>query len=255
MQRVVCGCMLVLLLLAQRPAEGQIPVTDGAAAGQRLAIWIEEEFKWAQSLANQVKEIEATYNVIVQQVKQYETMVQNLKRLPEGWDLIQAITGWSTQLAGLLSTARMLGYNLSTVQGQFGTLYLQVGALGTAGDVLVLRHKLLDGRMEAAQMAATITAQQETLGQLATRMCSLLNAAETANGNLDMLQINALQNGLLQQTLEAQLAVQATHARQDAQQQAEDGALERVRMQAIQGAMGNAEPLGEPQGALPKFHW
>jgi hypothetical protein len=73
---------------------------------------------------------------------------------------------------------------------------------------------------------------------------------------VNIQQIQAMQNGLIQHTLESMATMQATHARNTAQYQAEQAALERLQLQAIQGAMGSATPPPfTPQGAFHRFSW
>jgi conjugal transfer/entry exclusion protein len=246
---------LCLLLLQSHFATAQWSVFDEPAALQRATLWIEEAAQWAESISRQVEQIEATYNVILQQVKQYETMVQNLQRIPEGLNFVEVVSTWGSQLARLFGSTTMIGYNLDQVMAQFTALYEDVGTLSTPADVFTLRQRLLSGRMEASAMTVSVTSLQGNLSELYGRICALLGGSITVAGNLDIQQIQAQQNGLMQQQLQAIAAMQATHARNTAQGQAEQAVLERVQLQAIQGAMGSAAPLGEPQGTLPRFHW
>jgi P-type conjugative transfer protein TrbJ len=246
---------LVLLLGVTPAAQAQWSVIDEAAGLQRTLIWAEEAVQWAESLANQVKEIEATYNVIYRQIEQYETMIRNLQRLPEGLNFTEVVNQWASTLAGLLGNANIVSYDLNVVLSQFDALYRNVGSLQAGRDVLAVRQRLLTGRMQASQITVQVTAIQGNLVDLYSRICALLSGSFLAQGNLDIQQVQAQQNGLIQHTLQTMATMQATHARNTAQYYAEQATLEQLQLQAIQGAMGSAAPLGEPQGALPKFHW
>jgi hypothetical protein len=193
--------------------------------------------------------------VIVNQIKQYETMVQNLQRIPEGVNILQVVAQWGNQITGLLGTARIITYNLDNVMTQFTALYQDLGVLQTSADIVSVRNRLLSGRMEASQTTVQVTAIQANLTDLYSRMCALLDAAYTAHGNLDIQQIQAMQLGLVQHTLESSAAMQATHARNTAQYHAEQVAIERMQLQALQGAHGSIPEFTTPQGKLPRFHW
>jgi hypothetical protein len=127
--------------------------------------------------------------------------------------------------------------------------------MGTAQDVFTLRTRLLSARTEASAMTVQVTAIQSQMTEMYSRMCALLQGAYTAEGALNIEQVQAMQLGIIQHTQEAQAVIQATHARNTAQAQAEQAAIERLQLQAIDGAMGSAAPLGEPQGKLPNFRW
>ena len=75
---------LGLLLVWTAAAPAQWAVHDGISFARDAAQWVEEAAQWASSLAHQAQEIENTYNIIVYQIKQYETMIQNLQRIPDG---------------------------------------------------------------------------------------------------------------------------------------------------------------------------
>jgi P-type conjugative transfer protein TrbJ len=256
MMRRILTVSFVMLLLTSQPSWAQWAVEDAAALAQRTGIWLAEEAKWIESIAEQVREVEATYNVIIQQVKQYETMVQNLQRIPEGLNFVEVVSTWGTQLSRLFSSATMIGYHIDQVMTQFTELYENLGTLGTPADVIALRQRLLSGRMEASAMTVSVTSLQGNLSELYGRICALLGGSITVAGNLDIQQIQAQQNGLMQQQLQAIAAMHATHARNTAQAQAEQVTIERLQLQAIQGAMRDDTPTTfTPQGKLPRVGW
>jgi hypothetical protein len=105
-------------------------------------------------------------------------------------------------------------------------------------------------------MTVQVTAIKANLTELYSRMCALLDGAYISQGNLDINQVQAMQLGLIQHTLESQATMQAAQARNTAQSQAEDAALERVRLQAIESAMRDATPATfTPHGHLPRVGW
>jgi hypothetical protein len=247
---------LCLVLLSAPLSQAQWSVYDAPASVQRSALWVEEAIQWAASLANQAKEIEATYNVILQEIKQYELMIVNLKRMPEGLNVVEAVTLWSQALTGLLSNATMLSYNITSVAGQFTELYVNLGQMGSVQDVFTLRTRLLGARTEASAMTVQVTAIQSQMTEMYARMCALLQGAYTAEGNLNIEQVQAMELGIIQHTQEAQALIQATHARVTAQREAEQAVMERLELQAIQGAMRDTTPTTfTPQGQLPRKGW
>jgi hypothetical protein len=105
---------LCLVLLSAPYSQAQWSVYDAPASVQRAGIWVEEAIQWAASIANQAKEIEAQYNIIYRQVEQTEIMLRDLRRIPEGLNIFEAVTLWSQALTGLLSNATMLSYNITS---------------------------------------------------------------------------------------------------------------------------------------------
>jgi hypothetical protein len=247
--------VLVLLLGGAGVTSAQWAVEDLGAVAQRAALWIEEALQWAESLSRQAQEIEATYNIIVQQVRHYELMLRDFQRIPDVLNFVEIVTTWGGQLAGLFNQATMMGYNLSNVRAQFTALYENLGTLSTPAEVFTLRERLLSGRMEASQMTVQVTAIQGNLSELYGRICALLAGSITAAGNLEIQQIQAQQNGLLHQQMQAITAIQATHARNTAQHEAEEASMERLRLMATQGAMRDDTPAFTPQGKLPVMRW
>lgn len=250
MRRILMSSLLSVLIVAP-VAQAQWAVIDVAGIAQAL----ETTVQTAAVVANTAKEVEAQYNIILNQVKQVEWMIQQAQRIPEGLNLLDTVTLWSNQLTGLLGNANIVSYNIDTVMGQFNHLYAELGTLTNADDVLALRQRLLAGRMEASQMTVQVTAIKQHLTELYTRICALLSGSWTAHGALDSAQIAHQQNGLMQYTLETIATMQAAHARNTAQYQAEQAAIERLQLQAIEGAMRDDTPAFTPQGKLPRFAW
>src|SRR5262245_11409334 len=116
-------CLGVWFGFDHQGSEAQWLVEDAAALAQRTGIWAQEAAQWAQSLGNQVKEIQAQYNIILNQIKQVEWMVQQSQRIPAGMNILNDITLWSNQLTGLLGNANIISYNMTNVVGEFDHLY------------------------------------------------------------------------------------------------------------------------------------
>ena len=247
--------VVTTLMCHPGPARAQWAVEDAAALAQRTGIWIQEAAQWGQSLKNQVDSITNEYNIILQQIAQYETMVKNLQRIPQGLNFFDIIQYYGNQVNGLLGNANMLSFNLDQSVRQFDSLYNQVAPLTSAEGVLALRTKLLNGRMEASGMSVQVTSIKQNLMDLYTRICALLTGSTQAQGNLDHQQVIAQQNGLMQQTMATMATMQAVNARLFAQGVAENVALERLSLEAIQGAMGSAADYDPVNGKLPKMSW
>jgi conjugal transfer/entry exclusion protein len=254
MRRVLTLTLVLYLSVGTQFGYAQWAVHDAPSFARDAAQWIEEAIQWATSIGNQVKEIEATYNVIYQEIEQYKLMILNLERLPEQFNVFDVVTSLGNQITGLFKGATMVSYNLGQVVSQFDAMYERIGTLATPAEVFTLRQKWLAGRNEASKVTVQVTAIQSNLSELYQRLCSLLTAAQQSRGNLEIQQVQSQQLGLVQHTLSTQAAMAATHARLIAQQQAEDAALERVKMEAWEGAIKQIDHSGyTPQVRPPSF--
>jgi P-type conjugative transfer protein TrbJ len=102
------------------PAWGQWLVEDVNVGVQTTLTAIQSVMTAANTAAMYVRQGEQIineYNVILNQIKQYETMVKNLARLPEGLNFFDTISAWGTTLTGLLGQANAIGYTLSNYSG------------------------------------------------------------------------------------------------------------------------------------------
>jgi P-type conjugative transfer protein TrbJ len=254
MYHVVVILTLCCALLSTRAASAQWAVEDLGAVGQRAAIWVEERLQWVDSIRKQVQQIEATYNLILGQAKQYEAMVRNLQRLPQGLGVIDTVLAYGNKLTGVLNQANMLGYDLDNATRQFAELYIDVGTIAT-GDLPAIRQRFLDARMQSSQVGVHMQSIKRHAEEIYQRLCRLLEASHQASGNLDAQQILHQQQALQLSTLQQMQALQATAARLQAQREAEDVALERIRIQLMQQFTTPLPTYEGNAGFLPVYRW
>jgi hypothetical protein len=256
MQRILVVTLALCLSLAQM-SQAQWEVSDSGALAQRAAIWAQEALQWAQSLANQAKEIEAQYNIILNQIKQIEWMVEQSQRIPEGLNLMQDMSLFSSRLLGLMSTAGGLSFNLEQATSSFTTFYKRTLTITQTPEVLAARTQFLANRMQAAQLAVQTQAIQTHLSEMASKMCALLSGAWTAHGALDSAQIAAQQRALLMAVHQQTQATAAAAQRLEAQHQAEEIVQEQLDVEATQSAFRDKHERSQVTlpGAVPRLKW
>lgn len=262
MRRVILLSVCGVLLSGQvSDAQFVAAVHDAPAAAQRGVLWGQEALQWAQALNNQVlaykrqyDELVNGYNIIRMQISQYETMVKNLQRLPENLNVFSTVTAYGNTLTGLLSQANTLGYGLDNATRQFADLYGE-GAQLAQGDLTAVRQKFLAARLQSSQLAVQVQSIQTQSASIFQRLCDLLNGVSQAQGNLDLHQLAAQQQALQLTTLQHIQALQATAARLQAQREAEDVALQRLKQRVQQEFLRPLPEYTVEQGALPTWGW
>jgi hypothetical protein len=184
----------------------------------------------ARQIEQTAVEIENQYNIILYQIRQWETMVANLKRLPDGLNFLDTINLWGQQIDGLLSQSAGMSFTLEAAMGQFDVLYRRAASLNPQA-LLAQRQTLLNSRLEASSTAIRVQAIRTNVSNLYTRLCALLNGSWTAHGNLDSQQILAQQNGLLLHSQQATQALLASAQRLEAQRHAEQVLFQQQALQ------------------------
>jgi P-type conjugative transfer protein TrbJ len=248
MRAVALVLCVSLVLLSSSPTAAQWAVHDAPAGLQRAALWVEEALQWARA-------IEGTYNVIRRQIEQIELMVRNLQRLPLDLNVVDDLLRYGNHLTGMLDTAHAVSFQLDQATRQFDMLYRQADRLAS-GDTLTWRQQLLAARTDTAAVAVRVQSVRGHLLDIYNRIIALVHGAAFVQGNLDSQQLAAQQRGLALQQQQNLQALLATQARLQAQREAEDAALEQIRLQLIQQA--TAPPPASayvPQGTLHTYRW
>jgi P-type conjugative transfer protein TrbJ len=260
-QVVLAGLML---LVGTSPAPAQIfgtgitPVIEsGPALGQHIitaANSVITATNVAASYIRQGLQIQNEYNIILQQIAQYETMVKNLQRLPEGLNFVDTVLAYGNKLTGLLSQVNGLSYDLEDATQQFEALYLDAETVAL-GDLRPVKERFYRYRMGASQMAVQVQSIRSNMSELFGRLCRLLDGSWRIQGNLDAQQIAHQQQALTMQQQEQLAAIHVTAARIAAMREAEEIALARLK-QRVQDEFVRALPAytGE-QGTLPSWQW
>jgi conjugal transfer/entry exclusion protein len=137
---------------------------------------------------------------------------------------------------------------------EFQTLYVEADALAE-GDYALVRKRFLTARMQASGVAVQVQSVQTNMSDVFGRLCSLLDGSWRAKGNLDSEQLAAQQQALQTATLQHLQALQATAARLQAQREAEQVALERLRIKVMEQFTAPVAEYTGAGGFLPTYQW
>jgi P-type conjugative transfer protein TrbJ len=221
MQRVLLA--LTLLLTLTRTSAGQIPVSDAAAAGQRVV-----------QLARQAQQILNDYQMITNQMTSITHQVTNLQRLPSS--IVQDVLGIGNQLSGVLRQSQGVSFDLQSSLRQFDALtQMGTGAMTTA-QTLALRQQWLAQRQDAARMSMQVTSIGSDLAQRFAQLCALLGQSLSLKGNLDAQQLSQQQQALSQTIALQSQQMQAVRDRLATQDAAEHQVLQRIQLEQMQRA-------------------
>jgi P-type conjugative transfer protein TrbJ len=251
---LVIGCCFCTPLKTR----AQWAVFDGAAAQQRilqLAEAVATTANTANAYIRQGQQIVNEYNIIRQQILQFETMVKNLQRIPEGLNFFDTIMAYGSKIDGLLSQANAISFELTQAERDFDRLYRQSVQLTSSQGIMQLRQQLLSARLDTSGLAVRTQSIRTNLTDLYTRLCNLLNGSWLASGNLDSQQLAHQQQALLIHSQQTAQAMFATQARLQAQKEAEEVVLEQLRLKMLQDATAPVAPYTEARGKLPVYRW
>jgi P-type conjugative transfer protein TrbJ len=208
----------------------------------------------ANAYIRQGQQLINEYNIILRQISQLETMVKNLQRLPEGLNFFQTVQAYGSKLTSLLGQANALSYQLDQATKDFQKLYVEVDAV-SQGDLRRVQKRFLDARMQASGVSVQVQSIQTNVGDMFTRLCSLLDGSWRAQGNLDSHQLAAQQQALQTTTLQQLQVLQATAYRLQAQRQAEDAALEKLRLKVLDQFTAPVPDYIGGGGFLPTYYY
>jgi P-type conjugative transfer protein TrbJ len=208
----------------------------------------------ANSYIRQGEQLIAEYNMVRNQIEAYKTFITNLQRIPEGLNVFETVNAYGAKLTGLLGQTNALGYQLDDATRQFQELYGEADAV-SQGDLRRVQQKFLSARMQASGVAVQVQSIQTNVSDLFGRLCSLLSGVDQAQGNLDSQQLAAQQQALQTTTLQQMQVLQATAYRLQAQRQAEDVALERLRAKVLDQFTAPVPEYTGAGGFLPVYRW
>ena len=208
----------------------------------------------AASYVRQGEQLKNEFNIIRRQMEQYETMLKNLQRLPEGLNMVDTVLAYGNKLTGLLNQANSVSYDLDTASREFQALYID-GASVATGDLRLVKERYLRARMQASGTAVQVQSIRANMSDLFTRVCALLNGSWQVQGNLDAQQIAHQQNALTLTTLQQIQALQMTADRLKAQREAEEVALQRLKQKVQDTFVTPMDDYTQEQGQLPSWGW
>lgn len=206
----------------------------------------------AASYVRQGEQLINEYNIIRQQIAQYETMVRNLQRLPQGLNFFDTVLTYGNQLTGVLAQANALTYDANRSVGDFQRLYGDAKTVAL-GDLRPVLERYRTARLEASQVAVQMQSMRTNISDLFAKLCALLDGSWQAQGNLDSAQLAAQQQALSTTTLQQIQALLMTSQRLAAQREAEETALAELR-QRVQDELARPLPAYTGQaGVVPRW--
>ena len=124
-RKLLCGAALAPLLAFSSPAEAQF-FGGGVVYCTNCSQEVNDVIRWAQSLANQVREIE-------QQIQAVQWLITNTVSLPQR--LINDITSPIYQIQGMVRQAEMLGQQTTFMISNLGAMRGYGGWGGSLNDI------------------------------------------------------------------------------------------------------------------------
>jgi P-type conjugative transfer protein TrbJ len=206
-----------------------------------------------QTAANTARQVVNTYTQIRNQVTQINNQLKNLERLD--FNAVSALLHVTSSMVGTLREARGVSFELDRAIAEFDRLYPRVQEVLSAGEVLAMRRQWAGQRRDAAATAVQVQAVTQSLESMYTSLSQLLNRAAAAQGNLDVNQVQAQQNGVTQTLLMHIQQVLAGNGRVLAQQQAEDATLQEAALREIEAATRTDTPYTGARGRLATYRW
>jgi P-type conjugative transfer protein TrbJ len=206
-----------------------------------------------QTAINTAQEVANTYTMIRHQVTQISHQVQNLERLDV--NTVSVLLNLTSSMVGTLRQAQGVSFELDRALAEFDRLYPRVQAVLSAGEVLAIRRQWTGQRRDAAAMAVQVQAVTQSLESMSSSLSQLLNKAAAAQGNLDVNQVQAQQNGVTHTLLMQIQQVLAGNGRVLAQQQAEDATLQDAALREIEAATRTDTPYTGARGRLATYRW
>ena len=118
-----------------------------------------------------------------------------------------------------------------------------------------MRRQWAGQRRDAAATAVQVQAIAQSLESTYTSLSHLLNRAAAAQGNLDVNQVQAQQNGVTQTLLMHIQQVLAGNGRVLAQQQAEEASVQDATLREIETATRTEQPYEGAGGRMAVYRW
>ncbi len=240
---------LALLLGHCAVVAAQFAVIDAADVVQNTMTAVNS----VKTAVNTAQQVVNEYNMIRNQVDQIANQVKNLQH----FDLneTQRLLSLGNAITGTLRQAQGVSFELAQATRQFDTLYPRIQQQLSAAQIMSMRLQWLEQRRQAAAVGIQVQSVTQNLQDMSTQVGTLLTSAATAQGNLDINQIQAQQQGITQGILLQTQQMQAGNARALSQQQAEDAVLDATALQAMDHAMTPLPDYAGGRGALMHFRW
>jgi P-type conjugative transfer protein TrbJ len=248
MKWLIVGPIVATCLTAQ-VAGAQLAVFDASTFAQSLI----SAYNDVQTAINTAQEVANTYTMIRNQVTQISHQVQNLERLDV--NTVSVLLNLASSMVGTLRQAQGVSFELDRALAEFDRLYPRVQAVLSAGEVLAMRRQWTGQRRDAAATAIQVQAVTQSLESMYSSLSQLLHKAATAQGNLDVNQVQAQQNGVTQTLLMQIQQVLAGNGRVLAQQQAEEATLQDAALREIEAATRPETPYTGARGRLATYRW
>ena len=240
---------IAAVLLTAQVATAQWEVIDLSNLVQSTTTAINS----VQTAANTARQVVNTYTQIRNQVTQINHQLQNLERLDI--NAITTVLDLTSGVVGTLRQARGVSFELDQALAQFDRLYPRVQEVLSAGQVITMRRHWAGQRRDAAATAVQVQAVTQSLESMYASLSQLLQRATTAQGNLDINQVQAQQNGITQTLLMQIQQILAGNGRVLAQQQAEDATLQDAALREIEAATRTDTPYTGARGRLATYRW
>jgi P-type conjugative transfer protein TrbJ len=213
--------LAVLLLGLPTLGAAQLAVHDPGNTAQSIINTARELVQQAQIYERQFEQLRAAWTQIENQVHQLEAALKNLQRIPDGLNFVEIISGKGAELLQLLNATEGLAFTLDQATQQFSEHYTQLVCQSTTADIQAAYAEMRKLQMGSTKSAVQLQSIQTHVIEAFARLCSLVSGSVLAQGNLDILQIQAQQTALAtQQQAQAEaarVASERVHALREAE--------------------------------------
>jgi P-type conjugative transfer protein TrbJ len=227
---VLLGC----LLLPRLSLAGGLPVFDAALNTlgiQEQWIQLKELYESVQHTANQIKQLENQARQITGMYTQIDQGIRNLASLDV--HNLQDLYGFLHQLESKLHQAEYIGYQAQAAVGQAQQLYPRIQGVLSADQQRTLNLHWATMRRNSAQVAISTQAIRDAQMRYQQQWADLINRAQGAVGNVQVLQAQVQAQGVIGHQLlaiEQQLATQARERSERAMEMATRAEMEQHLM-------------------------
>jgi P-type conjugative transfer protein TrbJ len=201
------GALLLLAVPALCHAQFAAVVHDPINTAQSIINTGREILQEVQIYERQFEQLRAAWTQIENQVHQLEAALKNLQRIPENLNFVDIISGKGAELLQLLNATEGLSFTLDQATQQFSEHYTQLVCQSTTADIQTAYAEMRKLQMGNTKSAVQLQSIQTHVVEAFARLCSLVAGSVMAQGNLDILQIQAQQAALAtQQQAQAEAA-------------------------------------------------
>jgi hypothetical protein len=250
-RRALATGMLLGLLWTGEPWASGLPVVDAALNSLGLiqlqnqireyAAMLRQLQNEAQQIQNQITQIQHAASTVEQGARNLLTLRVNNAR-----DLF----GLVDQLEGKLAQAQAMGYTTERAMAQAKDLYPRIMGVLPAAEQRVLALRWNEVQRDNALVAVRTQAMQTAQQQYQQKWHDLLEKAAVAQGNLEIQQVQAQQQGLIGTQLLSIEQQLATSARQASARDLRDAAQREMEQAAVSSAVEVIATTYESQGRL-----